>query len=57
MPLYYAADALRRVVILNAGLDVIETDLIVLIAYALATMAAAIPIFEFESGQAVQRRL
>ena len=46
LPLYYAADALRRVVILNAGLDVIGTDLIVLIAYALATMAAAIPIFE-----------
>jgi len=46
MPLYYAADALRKVVILNAGLNVIATDLIILIAYALITLTAAVPLFE-----------
>jgi len=46
MPLYYAADALRKVVILNAGLNVIGMDLMVLVAYALVTFTAAIPIFE-----------
>lgn len=35
MPLYYAADALRKVVILNAGLYVIGRDLMILVAYAL----------------------
>jgi len=35
MPLYYAADALRKVVILNAGLNVIGMDLMILVAYAL----------------------
>ena len=46
MPLYYAADALRKVVILNAGLNVIGMDLMILIAYALVTLTAAVPIFE-----------
>ena len=46
MPLYYAADALRKVVILNAGLDVIGIDLMILVAYALVTLTAAVPIFE-----------
>ncbi len=46
MPLYYAADALRKVVILNAGLNVIGMDLMILIAYALVTLTAAVPVFE-----------
>ena len=46
MPLYYAADALRKVVILNAGLNVIGTDLMILIAYALITLTVAVPVFE-----------
>jgi ABC-2 type transport system permease protein len=46
MPLYYAADALRKIVILNAGLNVIGMDLIILIAYALITLTAAVPVFE-----------
>ena len=46
MPLYYAADALRRVIILNAGLNVIGMDLIILVAYSIITMIAAIPVFE-----------
>jgi ABC-2 type transport system permease protein len=46
LPLYYTADALRKVIILNAGLDVIGMDLMILVAYALVTLTAAIPVFE-----------
>lgn len=46
MPLYYAADALRKVVILNAGLNVIGNDLVILVAYSLVTLAIAVPLFQ-----------
>ena len=46
LPLYYAADALRKVVILNAGLNVILPDIAILALYSILTMAAAIPLFE-----------
>ena len=46
LPLYYAADALRKVIILNASLAAIMPDMIVLVIYALLTMTAAIPLFE-----------
>jgi ABC-2 type transport system permease protein len=45
MPLYYAADALRKVMILNAGFDVIGGDLVILVAYSIFTMFAAVPVF------------
>jgi ABC-2 type transport system permease protein len=44
-PLYYAADALRKVVILNASVSIIMPDLLVLLAYSVVTMAIAVPIF------------
>jgi len=44
-PLYYAADALRKVVILNASVNIIMPDLLVLLAYSIVTMAIAVPIF------------
>ncbi len=44
-PLYYAADALRKVVILNASVRVIMPDLLVLLAYSIVTMTIAVPIF------------
>jgi ABC-2 type transport system permease protein len=44
-PLYYAADALRKVVILNANVGVIMPDLLVLLAYSVVTMGIAVPIF------------
>jgi len=44
-PLYYAADALRKVVILNAGVNIIMPGLLVLLAYSAVTMAIAAPIF------------
>jgi len=46
LPLYYAADTLRKVIILNAGLNVIGLDLLILALYSLVAMTAAIPIFE-----------
>jgi ABC-2 type transport system permease protein len=46
MPLYYAADALRKVVILNAGLNVIANDLLILVAYSVVTLAIAVPLFQ-----------
>jgi len=45
LPLYYAADALRKVMILNAGLDVIQQDLMVLVVYAIVTMTIALVTF------------
>ena len=46
MPLYYAADALRKVTILNASLAAITPDLLILVVYTFLTMTAAIPLFE-----------
>jgi ABC-2 type transport system permease protein len=46
LPLYYAADALRKVIILNAGLAAIMPDVLILIVYTVLTMALAIPLFE-----------
>ena len=46
LPLYYAADALRKVIILNASLSAIVPDILILIAYMFLTMIAAIPLFE-----------
>lgn len=46
MPLYYAADALRKVIILNASLAAIMPDVIILIVYTFLTMTLAIPLFE-----------
>jgi ABC-2 type transport system permease protein len=46
LPLYYAADALRKVIILNASLSAIMPDVIILIVYTFLTMTIAIPLFE-----------
>jgi ABC-2 type transport system permease protein len=46
LPLYYAADALRKVIILNATLSAIMPDVIILVVYTLLTMTVAIPLFE-----------
>ena len=46
MPLYYAADALRKVIILNASLVAIMPDVLILIVYTFLTMTIAIPLFD-----------
>ncbi len=46
LPLYYAADALRKVIILNATLAAIMPDVLILIVYTFLTMTVAIPLFD-----------
>jgi len=46
LPLYYAADALRKVVILNASMNLIMPDILILIGYAAVTMVLALPLFD-----------
>jgi ABC-2 type transport system permease protein len=46
LPLYYAADALRKVIILDASLTAIMPDVLILIVYTILTMTVAIPLFE-----------
>jgi ABC-2 type transport system permease protein len=45
LPLYYAADALRKVIVLGASFAQILPNLTIMFAYAAVTMAVAIPIF------------
>jgi len=45
LPLYYAADALRKIIVLNAQITQIVPDLIVLASYSLLTLSVAIPVF------------
>jgi len=45
LPLYYAADALRKVIVLSASLNQIYMDVVVLVLYSFATLGVAIPIF------------
>ena len=45
MPLYYAADALRKVMILNANLMLVMPDVVILILYSLFTLTIAVPLF------------
>ena len=45
-PLYYAADALRKVIILNAGMMAIIPDVLILLVYTFLTMTVALPLFE-----------
>ena len=46
LPLYYATDALRKVMVLGAGVSAITTDLIILIAFGTAMIAIAVPLFQ-----------
>jgi ABC-2 type transport system permease protein len=45
LPLYYAADGLRKVIVLNANLSQISFDLTILLLYSIVTLGIAIPIF------------
>ena len=45
MPLTYASDALRKVMVLGAGVPAISTDLIVLIVFGIVMTAIAVPVF------------
>jgi ABC-2 type transport system permease protein len=45
LPLTYASDALRKVMVLGAGIPQISTDLIVLIVFGAVMIAIAVPVF------------
>ncbi len=45
LPLTYASDALRKVMVLGAGIPAISTDLIILIAFGIVMTAIALPVF------------
>ncbi|MGA9139493.1 MAG: ABC transporter permease [Methanocella sp.] len=46
IPVTYAADAMRKVMILNAGLQDVLPQIAILIAFGVVTMAIAIPVFK-----------
>jgi ABC-2 type transport system permease protein len=46
LPLYYAADALRKVMVLSANFNQIFTDVVVLVLYSVTTLGIAIPVFK-----------
>jgi ABC-2 type transport system permease protein len=45
LPLYYAADALRKVIVLSANFNQIFMDVAVLALYSVTTLGIAIPVF------------
>jgi ABC-2 type transport system permease protein len=45
LPLYYATDALRKVIVLNASFNQISWDVVVLVLYSAITLGIAIPVF------------
>jgi len=45
LPLTYASDALRKVMVLGAGIPAISTELIVLIVFGVVMTAIAVPVF------------
>jgi len=45
IPLTYAADAMRKIMLLNAGIGDVLTQTVILIAFGVVTMAIAVPLF------------
>lgn len=45
IPLTYAADAMRKVMLLNAGVGDVLTEIIILLGFGVVTMAIALPLF------------
>ena len=45
LPLTYASDALRKVMVLGAGVSQISTELIILIGFGIVMIAIALPVF------------
>ena len=45
LPLTYATGALRKVMVLGAGLENVGTELIVLIGFGVVLLAIAVPVF------------
>jgi ABC-2 type transport system permease protein len=45
IPITYAADAMRKIILLNAGIGDILFQIVILIAFGIVTMAIAVPLF------------
>jgi ABC-2 type transport system permease protein len=45
IPLTYAADAMRKIMLLNAGIGDVFYQIIILVAFGIVTMAIAVPLF------------
>jgi ABC-2 type transport system permease protein len=45
LPLTYAADAMRKVMVLGAGVPAISNDLIIMIVFGVVMIAIAVPLF------------
>jgi ABC-2 type transport system permease protein len=45
IPLTYAADAMRKILLLNAGIGDIMTQILILVVFGIVTMAIAVPLF------------
>ncbi|OEC88351.1 MULTISPECIES: ABC transporter permease [Methanobacterium] len=45
IPLTYAADAMRKIMLLNAGIGEVMTQIVILIVFGIVTMAIAVPLF------------
>ena len=45
LPLTYAADAMRKVMVLGAGVTAISSDLMILVAFGIVMIAIAVPLF------------
>jgi ABC-2 type transport system permease protein len=45
IPLTYAADAMRKIMLLNAGIGDVMTQILILVAFGVVTMTIAVPLF------------
>jgi len=45
IPMTYAADAMRKIMLLNAGVSDVMTQVLILVAFGIVTMAIAVPLF------------
>ena len=45
IPLTYAADAMRKIMLLNANVADVSTDIIILLAFGIITLPIALPLF------------
>lgn len=45
IPLTYAADAMRKIILLNAGIGDVLFQILILVAFGVVTMAIAVPLF------------
>lgn len=45
IPMTYAADAMRKIMLLNAGIGDVMSQIVILVAFGVITMAIAVPLF------------